>query len=485
MPRLSKSRIMSALQCPRKAWLEVHRRDLAEYSAQTLAAFKTGEQVGDLAVQVYGQGRGQYIEYDPGLEAAERATRHLMDGLFREPVFEATLSHDGVLVREDVLMPDGDSWRIVEVKASTSLKDQYAQDCAIQAWVHRGAGYDYSRISLAHVDNSFTYQGDGDYQGMLIEQDLTETVGDLLPSVPAWIDLAANAVEGEEPQYPVGQHCTSPYPCPFFNHCWPVDTEFPLHGLAGSKKKLGVLAAAGYRDIRDVPASELDSDIHFRIHRITRAGSAEILPTAGEFMRALAYPRFHFDFETIGPPIPMWAGTRPYQALPFQWSCHIEYQDGTLDHREFLELDGEPPMRACAESLIETLGDAGPVIVYTSYEKHVIGNLQQLFPDLESALQSVLDRIVDIAPPVKQAYYHPAMLGSWSLKAILPTIAPDLDYSALEEVHEGTEASNAYLEAIDHGTPAERKEQLRQQLLEYCRYDTLAMVRIVQFFEQH
>ncbi|NNE05192.1 MAG: DUF2779 domain-containing protein [Xanthomonadales bacterium] len=487
MVRLSKSRIMSALQCPKKAWLEVHRNELAEHSSQTLAAFQAGDQVGAIAVELYreARGKGQYIEYEIGLAAAERTSRELMNGLFREPVFEATLSHDGVLVREDVLLPDGDSWRIVEVKASTSLKDQYAQDCAIQAWVHRGAGYGYSRISLAHVDNQFVYQGDGRYAGLLVEQDLTGTVDELLSSVPAWVDKARNAVSGDEPVYPVGQHCTSPYPCPFFRHCWPVDSDYPLHGLGGSKKKLGALVARGYQDILDVPASELDSDPHLRILRVTRSGAAEILPGAGEFMRNLEYPRFYFDFETFGRPVPVWPGTRPYQALPFQWSCHVEHEDGLLEHLEFLELDGGSPMRACAEAMIEGLGDHGPVIVYTTYEKHVIKNLQELYPDLEARLQLLLERIVDIAPPIKAAYYHPQMLGSWSLKAILPTIAPDLDYTRLEGVHEGTEASNAYLEAIDEKTTPQRREQIRQQLLEYCRYDTLAMVRLVHFFERH
>ena len=51
MARLSKSRILSALQCPRKAHLEAHRPDLAQYSAQTLTAFATGHEVGDQGVE--------------------------------------------------------------------------------------------------------------------------------------------------------------------------------------------------------------------------------------------------------------------------------------------------------------------------------------------------------------------------------------------------------------------------------------------------
>ena len=483
MARLSKSRIMSSLQCLRKVHLEVHRKELAQYSAATLAAFRLGHTVGEMAIQIYGQGQGETIPYNGGsFSAAITQTRNLMDSLFAQPVFEATLQHDDVLVREDVLMPDKGSWRIIEVKASTSLKPGHVQDCAIQAWVHLGAGYDFRRISLAHVDNRFVYQGDGNYQGLLMEQDLTDTVQELLPSVPVWVERAKAAVDGPEPPVGVGQHCFDPYECPFVAHCWPNDTRFPLLGYMGSKKKLGRLAALGYRDIRDVPASELDTDTHVRIRHVTLSGQAEILPEAGEFIRKLDWPRYYLDFETVGPPIPLWPDTRPYQALPFQWSCHIERQDGEMSHAEFLDLSGEPPMRACAEQLIHDLGEFGPILVYTMYEKVVIDGLVERFPDLAEALQKIIERLVDIAPPVKRSYYHPDMLGSWSIKAVLPTIAPDMDYTLLEGVHEGTEASDAYLEAIRPETSEARREEIRAQLTKYCGHDTLAMVRLTHFF---
>jgi hypothetical protein len=462
MARLSKSRIMSSLQCLKKVWLEVHRRELAAVSASTQAAYDIGHAVGDIAISLYGGDAGELIPY-PGRNWAPALsrTRELMDGLLKAPVFEATLEHDGVLVREDVLLPDGDNWHIVEVKASTQLKPEHVPDCAVQAWVHEGAGYPFSLIELAHVDNTFVYGGNGDYRGLLVAEDLTEEVRALMPSVPVWVDRAKAAVDGPEPDVPVGQHCFKPYDCPFFNHCWPTGARYPVHGYMGSKKKL------------------------LRIRRVTRGGQAEVLSAAVEFMRSLPYPRYYLDFETAGPAIPVWEGTRPYEPLPFQWSCHVEHADGRLEHLEFLDLSGRPPMRACAERLIADLGDAGPVLVYTSYEKGVLNGLAQRFPDLAPALDALTGRLVDLAPPVKESYYHPDMLGSWSLKAVLPTIAPDLDYGALEGVHEGTEASNAFLEAIHPDTTDERREDIRAQLLEYCRYDTLALVRLVAFFSGH
>ncbi len=489
MPRLSKSRIMSSLQCLKRVHLEVNHGELAHYSAASEAAFELGHEVGHIAVELYGGNGGTYIEYNGGsFNGALKQTEALMNSMFRVPVYEATLQHGGVLVREDVLLPvdegGNSSWRVVEVKASTKVKPEHVHDCAVQAWVHLGAGYGLSAISLAHINNRFLYAGDGRYDGLLIEQDLTEQVFELLPAVPVWVEQAVEAVEGPTPAVPVGQHCTSPYECPFIDYCWPGDSDYPVMGLGGGKKKLGVWVMNGYRDIRDVPSSEITSETQLRIHRVTCEGEAELLPGARDFVRKLAYPRFYLDFETVGPAIPVWAGTRPYQALPFQWSCHIERAPGVIEHVEFLDLSGAPPMRLLAEQLIRHLETGGPVLMYTTYERDVINGLSAMFPDLATGLQAIVARLVDLYPVTKSNYYHPDMLGSWSIKAVLPTIAAEMDYSRLEGIQEGTAASAAYLEAINPLTPPQRKEELRRELLKYCRHDTEAMVRLVAFFTQ-
>jgi hypothetical protein len=487
-PRLSKSRIMASLQCLKRVHLEVNRRDLSRYSKAAEAAFELGHAIGGLAVDLYGGDQGTYIEYRGGsFMKALGQTRQLMQSMFRAPLFEATLQYEGVLVREDVLLPvaaDGkDSWRIVEVKASSRIKPEHIHDCAVQAWVHRGAGFPLEAIALAHVDNRFVYRGDGDYNGILSEQDVSERVFDLLPSVPLWVERARAAIAGPMPEVAVGQHCASPYECPFMDFCWPGDAEYPVTGLGGGRKRLGVWVMNGYRDIRDVPVAEIDSEQQLRIHRVTRAGRPELLPGAREFADSLPYPRFYLDFETVAPAIPVWPGTRPYQTLPFQWSCHIERAPGLMEHAEFLDLSGKPPMRTLAEQLIRDLESRGPVLMYTPYERQVIDGLAAMFPDLAPSLESIVVRLVDLHPVTKTNYYHPGMLGSWSIKAVLPTIAPDMDYASLEGIREGTEASTAYLEAIAPQTPPARKAGIRDALLTYCRHDTEAMVRLVQFFQ--
>lgn len=479
-PYLSKSRLISAWQCAKKLHLEKHHPELGEVSSLTESLFATGNQVGDIAQQLYGTADSVEIAFDFKTMIAE--TKRLINGGADFPIFEATFRHEGVLIRADVLIPEGDGWHVIEVKASTSVKDYHVLDCAIQDWVLRNSGINVLSMSLAHINNQFVYAGDDNYDGLLIENDLTDDARKLEPAVLDLVAKARDAVTGPMPAVYVGAHCTKPYDCQFQSHCWPSDTEYPILGLGGSRAKLGNFVALGAHDIRDVAAHDLTAATQQWIHRVTVSGEPEVIPGAREILEALPYPRYYLDFETIGPAVPIWKGTRPYAAVPIQWSCHIEQDVGELRHEEFLDLSGEPPMRALAERMIECLGESGPVLMYTSYEKGVINGLIAMFPDLEVPLTKIVNRLYDLHPIVKTHYYHPKMLGSWSIKAVLPAMVPEMSYSGLEGINEGTGASDGFLEAINPETDMVRKLELEEQLLRYCKFDTEAMVEIVRFF---
>ena len=482
---LSKSRLISAWQCPKKLHLEKHHPELGEVSDLTESLFATGHEVGAIAHRLYGTADAVEVEFN--FKTMEAKTRRLIEGGADFPIFEATFRHENVLVRVDVMIPERDGWRVVEVKASTSAKDYHVLDCAIQDWVLRNCGIRVTSISLAHIDNRFVYEGDGDYEGLLIEHDLTDEVRLLEPTVLELVARAREAVSGPLPNVPVGAHCNNPYECQFINHCWPTDAEYPVTGLKGSRAKLAEYVVRGCEDIRDVAAEDISAETQLRIHRVTCSGEPEILDGAARELGALPYPRYYLDFETIAPAVPFWKGTRPYATIPVQWSCHIDDGSGdgspdSMRHEEFLDITGEPPMRSLAEKLIDCLGDTGPVLMYTTYEQTVINGLIEMFPDLAEPLQNIVDRLYDLHPVVKANYYHPDMLGSWSIKAVLPTINPDMDYAQLEGIREGTAASDGFLEAINPETDRVRKLELEEQLLRYCKFDTEAMVEIVRFF---
>lgn len=472
---LSKSKIISGLQCPKRLYLEVYQPDVADGS-ESVAAFATGHELGDLARTLYPQ--GVLVGHNDDLAAAIEGTQRHLSSKKSPTIFEGTFSHQGVLVRTDILSKGPGGLCVTEVKASTSVKDYHLLDCAIQAWVIQRAGHKIERIQLAHVNRDFVYPGGGQYQGILSYVDLTEDAFAHESQVTEWVQNLKGVLAGGVPDIEVGDRCHQPFPCPFQAHCQPPQPDYPVTALPGKGKIIQELLAEGIEDIRDIPEGRLTRADHERVRRVTVAGTEELQAGADEILAELPFPRYYLDFETIGMVVPRWEGTRPYQALPFQWSCHIEHENGEIDHVEFLDTSGEPPMRRLAEEFIKTLNESGPIFTYTNFENGVISGLARMYHDLAPELERILDRLFDLHPLVRKHYYHPDMLGSWSIKAVLPAIAPDLSYQELNGVQDGIAAGMAYLEALDPQTEKARREELIRSMLDYCKLDTLAMVRV-------
>ena len=253
---------------------------------------------------------------------------------------------------------------------------------------------------------------------------------------------------------------------------------------AAGKKLAAELQADNHVDLESVPAERIEDDEYRKIHQATRTGvpffDAE---RAREMTRDIGYPRYFLDFETINPAVPLWPGIRPYQPLPFQWSCHIEQSPGKVEHVEFLDdFTGNPPFQDCASKLLATLGTSGSIIAYSkSVEMGAIKALAAQCPEREPQLTQLLARFVDLLPIARQTYYHRDMLGSWSIKDVIPTIDPGISYKSLDGVAEGIGAQIAYLKCLDPGIPDSDRERIREDLLRYCKQDTWAMVVLTRF----
>lgn len=478
---LSKSKLLSYRQCHKRLWLEKYRPELREVSDAAEASFARGHAVGDVARSIYGP--GELLADGPKLDIPEmlKRTQQLAQGR-NGTVYEAAFSFDEVLVLADVVKLSAQGASVIEVKSSTGVKDYYIDDCATQAHVMEGAGMPVRSISLAHIDKTFVYPGDHRYEGLLKEVDVGPPVAAKRTAVPQWIKGAKAVLGGGEPEIPPGAHCSDPFVCPFYGHCNEQTTEFPVTLLPRlSRRKAEDFRARGIHDVRDIPDGELDNAVHARVREATLRGVADVQPTHAEAVTRLAFPRFYLDFETINMAVPIWAGTRPYQQLPFQWSMHVEHLGGRLEHVEFLDVSGANPIQHCMTQLLEVLGSAGPIIVYSAFERRVIGDMAAMLPALADKLAALLPRLYDILPVIRAAYYHPSMRGSWSIKAVLPAIAPDLSYQNLGEVQDGGGAQAAFMEAVDPRTGATRRSELRDALLAYCRQDSLAMVRVAAF----
>jgi hypothetical protein len=480
-PRLSKSKFLSGLQCHKRLYLEVHHPSLAtKPDAGTQAMFDMGTEVGELARSRFPGGVLVTAGYRQ-TEAALAQTAALIQDLTVPAIFEATFMHGGVLIRADILervpAADGQScgWRLIEVKSSTKVKDVHLEDLAVQSEVMLGAGLTLVSVCLMHINTGYLYRaGAVDLTELFAIQDLSEAVAQRRASVPERLaEMNRVLLQTQPPAIEPDQHCHTPYDCPFWEHCTKDKPARWIHYLPGSKQVVSQLTQQGVTTIDEIPPGTKLAPVQRRVKENVEWVSAKL----GPVLNAVQYPVHHLDFETVMLAVPRFSETRPYQAIPVQWSNHTEQASGELRHEEFLHKDESDPRKVLAESLLESLGERGSICVYSPYEKSVIEQLAEALPSLRTALQALVKRIWDLHPIVRDHYYHPHFDGSYSLKEVLPALVPSLAYDDLA-IKEGGHAASEYYRMVFLVTDWVERATIEEALLRYCARDTLAMVEL-------
>jgi len=486
-PRLSKSKYLSGLQCLKRVYLEIHHPQLATApDASTQAILDMGTEIGELARRRFPGG----VLVTAGhrqREAALAYTAELVQDPTVSAIFEGAFLHDGVLVRVDILerVPSQEgispSWRLIEVKSSTRVKDVHLDDLAIQSQVLLGAGLSLVSTSLMHINTGYVYEeGEVDLTKLFTIQDVTEAVtsrrAEVLGQVAA---MKTVLLKSQPPAIEPDHHCHSPYECPFWNHCTKDKPARWIYHLPGSKHVVGRLVEQGIATIDDIPAGSTLSLVQRRVKENVEWISAKLGPA----LRSVQYPVHHLDFETVMLAVPRFPSTRPYQSIPVQWSNHIEQESGELVHQEFLHSDPTEPRKRWAEALIESLGEMGSICVYSAYEEAMMKQLVEAFPEFRSAFNAIIKRLWDLHPIIKDHYYHPAFQGSYSIKSVLPAVVPSMGYEDLI-IREGGQVASEYYRMVFVETDWIEQTTIREALLRYCARDTIAMVELRRVLEK-
>lgn len=483
-PTLSKSRFMAGLQCLKRLYLETYARELADLpDPASQAVLDSGTRVGELARQRFPGGVLIDEPYYRHADAVTATAKAMRDG-GAPHLYEAAFDFEGIRTRVDVLSRnEGGGYDLVEVKSSTSAKDEHVWDATFQFAVLEGAGVSVSRVFVMHLDKTYVYPGgEYDLDSLFRLEDVTVQALEILLSVYAktsemWDTLTLD----DPPPVEIGRHCTSPYRCSFYRHCHSHLPEHYVEQLPRARPELlERLRGRGILDIRDIPAELTGlSQLQQRVRNAVLEDQPYVGGGLSHAIERVTYPVHFLDFETFSPALPVYPMTRPYQVIPFQWSLHVLDAAGELDHREFLHDGMDDPREAFAASLLDTVAPEGDILVYSSFEKSRTKELAYALPHHREALTALSERYVDLLGIVRAHYYHPAFHGSYSLKAVLPVLVPGLTYEDLE-IRDGSVASLHYARIIDPGVSEAERVKLRQALLAYCERDTVAMVRVLE-----
>lgn len=487
--RLSKSTFIRGLQCEKSLYFYKHHYQLKDSTPPSLqAVFDQGTNIGLLAQELFPNGVDASPEnYFKMVESVGKTLDFISQG--ETIIYEATFLYNDVLAALDILVKDQDGWKAYEVKSSTKVSDTYIKDASIQYYTITNSGIDLKDISIVYINNQYVKNGEVDINELFTIESVYDQVLDFLPRIPNDVKRLKNVIESPKiPQVDIGPHCSDPYDCDFKGTCWKHIPDYSVFNISrlNTDKKFG-LYNQGVITLDQIDLSQTDLNpnqvlqVESELNGTTHIDVDEIR----NFTSGLSYPLYFLDFETIGPAVPIYDGSRPYQQLVFQYSLHIQKTPTSeLEHREYIADPTEDPRIGFIEQLIHDCGISGDILVYNiGFERGKLNDLIEVFPEHSNELKGIVNRLKDLMIPFQQKwYYTPEMRGSHSIKSVLPALVPELSYNDLE-IKEGGTASTTFLSMVT-GSFEGDVEGTRRQLLEYCKLDTFAMVRILDKLQQ-
>lgn len=477
MRNVTKEIFLNAIACPALGWslrCDENTRQLLEESRTLGEQFlmEQGLEIHNRARQLYPNG---VLVQSKGVTAVQETMR-LMNDPTVSTIFEATFLTDDYVAKADILRRNGKGWHLIEVKSSTNDKEEFIDDMAYTAMVIEHAGFRVNTIALILVSRD--YRLGMPNENLFIEIDHTAEVlvkAELFKTI--WDQIKEITAAQVRPDPELRRDCKV---CPLFPECLGKGIENHIVEIPRlHQTKFDRLKELGIVCIEDIPNEFPLTDNQARVRNCVITGQPFVSNQLRSDLENIVWPAFYLDFETVMTAIPLYPDIAPYTQLPTQYSIHKYGSIGQeVDHKEYLADPSRDCRRELVERLIINLEDCGSIIIYSNFEKNVINALSMIYPNLKDKLDALIERIVDLEVIIRKNFYHPDFHGSVSIKQTLPALVPELSYDALE-IADGNSANAAFAYlALGKYTEGEEAESVKQNLLEYCKQDTLAMVRL-------
>ena len=467
---LSKSKLKQNDQCEKILWLEVNKRDEGVWEAGEQSRFIQGRMVEQVARDHFpGGSLMDKIKNDEKITQTKKLLKT------SDVIFEASFAAYKTIVQFDILIKNADgTYTAVEVKSGSSLKDDYLDDVTIQYWVSHKTG----QIEISRYEVWFINSKSESAETLFTKHDATEHV---LKSQSRFNELLSGAqatlLLKEEPANPVGQHCSKPYTCKFWDYCSKKVNQGPdsVLNLPAFPAKWKALE----KGIDSINHAEFDknyrySEVNPLVAQSIKDNKLVMDQTKiNETLSTWKFPLNLFDFETIMGAMPLLDGQKPFQQMVFQFSNHILQADMTVTHEEYLHRDRSNPDQSAIKAILSTLDNGGSIVVYNkSFEMTRVRELAKRHPEHAEALTALLERFVDLLDVIRDNVYHPEFLGSYSLKVVSPTLlGKEFGYTD-SLIANGGEIAQYYTEMLTT-TDAERKAVIDSALRLYCKYDSV------------
>ena len=216
---LTKSKYIHGQQCDRALWLDVFNPKLARYSAEQMRRFDHGREFEYSFKDTFPNGIDISAELKRNTEAYPALTAQLLDKEEETDLFEAGFLYNEVLVLADVVHRRSDgSLDVYEVKSGSTLSDTYRRDAAIQHYVISHCHPIHS-FNIVHNTPSEKSDNSENSDKRFAIINLTEELQAQHSEIENNIALMKEILRHGEPATPTGQHCLTPYACPYQHYC--------------------------------------------------------------------------------------------------------------------------------------------------------------------------------------------------------------------------------------------------------------------------
>ena len=484
---LSKSSFVKGHQCVKALYLhkyhEEHDVEVEEPSAALQAIFSQGHVVGKLAQERHPGGLNALPNGHLGIAKGIEDTKKWMADPNVKVIYEACVTYQGVFAALDILVRDGNGWKIYEVKSSTKVKHPYPLDAGLQYWVMTKLGFKVKDVFVTHINTGYERKAELDVQKLFSDSTVLTEAKSYQKEIGKKVKSFKEALSKKDiPKVEIGDHCSNPYSCDFKNHCWPEIPKYSIFDLYYGGKKSKELYERGVEFIKDIPEGTVLTPLQKMQVDAEKTGVEYVNnEEIQNFLESIEYPIAHMDFETYNGAVPEFSNSRPYQFMLFQWSCHVQTEKASEPiHKGFLADVSQDPRVPFIEALIEATKDAKTIFVYNiGFEVPRLKELAKQLPHYSKDITTIIDRVVDLATPFqKKWYYTKEMKGKYSIKYVLPAIVPELTYDNLE-IGNGGDASSSFLN-LKHESNQDVINTTRENLIEYCQRDTYAMVKLLE-----
>ena len=477
---LSKTLFIKGLQCHKALYLQKYHPELKDdVSDAKEALFSSGRDVGVFAQQLFPGGVEIPYEDQALSDQIKQTQTEIKKGT--ATICEAAFSYKGAFCKVDILNKGKKGWEIYEVKSSTGMKDVYYDDVAFQYYVLKNTGLSVSKASLVHLNNQYVKNGEIKANKLFTIQDLTKIAKKMKPDISRELKKQRKMLKGDIPDIDIGEYCDNPYDCDFAGYCWSHIPENSIFDLRERGVNKFDLYRQGIIRMKDIPKDMLNFKQGIQVKGTLKKKNHIIKANIRNFLKSLWYPLYFLDFETFMLPIPLFDGTRPYQQIPFQYSLHyLKRKRAKLKHHEFLASPNCDQRKELTGKLINEIPGNACVLAYNmSFEVKILESMAAWFPEYSDRIEAIIGNMRDLMAPFRSKdCYSWQMNGAYSIKLVLPALVPGLNYDEME-ISNGGMAMDAYSTMCQTEDPREL-ERIRKALFEYCKLDTLGMVKIVE-----